>query len=118
MVLCILGTDYEIEKRKYKDDPYFERWKVDGYCDGALHKIVYCDMSTFPGNAEESADFNLACEKKTLRHEITHAFFNESGLKQSSCRIESGWAKNEELIDWIAIQGPKIYKAWKTADAL
>lgn len=24
----------------------------------------------------------------------------------------------EEIVDWIAIQGPKLYKAWQEADAL
>jgi hypothetical protein len=28
------------------------------------------------------------------------------------------WATNEEMVDWIAIQGPKIYSAWKDASAL
>ncbi len=27
-------------------------------------------------------------------------------------------AHNEELVDWIAIQGPKLYKAWQEAGAV
>ena len=27
-------------------------------------------------------------------------------------------ATNEELVDWIAIQAPKLIKAWKDVDAL
>ena len=51
--------------------------------------------------------------KKVLRHEITHAFFFESGLAENS-----PFAQNEELVDWMAIQGPKIYKAWQEAGAV
>ena len=56
--------------------------------------------------------------QETLRHEIVHAFFNESGLKESSNGCESGWAKNEEMVDWIALQLPKIYKACESVNAL
>jgi len=28
------------------------------------------------------------------------------------------WARNEEMIDWFALQGPKILKAWQEAGAL
>ena len=42
-------------------------------------------------------------EKKNLRHEIVHAFLFESGLAENS-----EWAYNEEMVDWIAKQGPKI----------
>lgn len=46
-------------------------------------------------------------------NEIVHAFLLESGLDENS-----EWARNEELVDWIAIQGPKIWKAWQEADAV
>ena len=26
--------------------------------------------------------------------------------------------KNEEMVDWFATQGPKIFEAWRLADAL
>jgi hypothetical protein len=49
---------------------------------------------------------------ETLRHEIVHAFFNESGLRESTNHFEGAWCKNEELVDWIAIQFPKIHKVY------
>lgn len=57
--------------------------------------------------------------KKTLRHEIVHAFLYESGLSGNS-RISAveGWARNEEMVDWIALQGPKIIQAWEESGAL
>lgn len=59
-----------------------------------------------------------AAQKETLRHEIVHAFFNESGLADSSSTVEGAWAKNEEMVDWIALQGPKLCAAWKEAGCL
>ncbi len=118
MTVNVLGTDYEVIKRKYEDDPYFEKYSCDGYCDGALHQIVLCDMPTHPTCKGESAEYCAACEKGTLRHEIVHAFFNESGLQSCSLKVDAPWPKNEELVDWLAIQGPKLYKAWQSADAL
>lgn len=30
----------------------------------------------------------------------------------------SEWAKNEEIVDWIALQFPKLLKAFKEADCI
>lgn len=56
--------------------------------------------------------------KKILRHEIVHAFLNQSGLSENAGIYKSAWSINEEMVDWFAIQGTKIYKAWKEAGAL
>ena len=56
--------------------------------------------------------------KKTLRHEIIHAFLNESGLSDSSNQFDGEWAKNEEMVDWFAIQAPKIFSAFKKMNIL
>ena len=50
--------------------------------------------------------------KRVLRHEIIHAFLNESGLSDSSNQYAGAWAKNEEMVDWFAIQSPKIFKVY------
>ena len=42
-----------------------------------------------------------------LVHELVHAFLYESGLSINSLS-PSGWASNEEMTDWMAIQGPKL----------
>ena len=52
-----------------------------------------------------------------MRHEITHAFLNESGLDANASDTDC-WAKNEEMVDWFAIQSPKIYKAFNEVGAL
>ena len=118
MIINILGTKYTVKKKKYDNDPIFEKRSWDGYCSENTKEIVHCDMTTYPGWEDESPEAVERCEKQTLRHEITHAFLNESGLSYSSSRNVGPWAKNEEMVDWIAIQGPKIYKAWEEAGAL
>lgn len=113
-----MGTEYAVIFKKYSEDEAFERRSIDGYCDGLTKQIVYCDMSTYKGWEHEPKETIEAAQRATLRHEIVHAFFHESGLADNSFNLDGAWAKNEEMIDWIALQGPKIYKAWKEADAI
>ena len=87
-----------------------------GMVDGNGHPYSWSAM--FNGYNKESAKRKTEIMKETLRHEIVHAFFNESGLMESSNQYSGAWAHNEELVDWIALQGGKIYKAWKEAGAI
>lgn len=118
MTVNILGTPYEIIVKKYNEDEAFERRSFAGYCDGYTKEIVICDMSTYKGWENEPKETVEIAEKEILRHEIVHAFFNESGLSANANAIEGSWAKNEEMIDWIALQGVKIYDAWKAVGAV
>lgn len=113
----ILGTEYVIIVRKYSEDEYFKRAECSGYCSGTEKEIVICDMSTYPDWENETKKVIETQTKSLLRHEIIHAFFNESGLAQNSNSVDA-WARNEEMIDWFAIQGPKIWKAWQEAGAV
>ena len=114
----ILGTEYAIYIKKYDEDEAFESRSIDGYCDGWAKQIIVCDMSTYKGWEHEPSETVAAAQKEVLRHEIVHAFFEESGLADGSLSPEVAWAKNEEMVDWIAMQGPKIYEAWQEAGAL
>ena len=118
MTVNILGTEYTIHKKKYSEEPAFERRSIDGYCDYYAHNIAYCDMTTYPGWENECPDTVAVCEKQIIRHEVTHAFLYESGLGYSSTTPNCPWAEHEEMVDWIALQGPKLYKAWEEAGAL
>lgn len=118
MKISILGTEYEITVKKYDDDEAFERRSIDGYCDQYQKKIVVCDMHTYKGWEHEEEKTIQICQKQTLRHEIVHAFFDESGLQDSAGSVGGSWATNEEMVDWIALQGEKIYKAWEEAGCL
>lgn len=117
MRINILGTGYTIVVKKYSEDTYFEQAKCSGYCSGSLKEIVLCDMTTYPDWEHETQKVIDIQEKETLRHEIVHAFLNESGLSSSSSETDA-WARNEEMVDWIALQGPKIWKAWQETGAV
>lgn len=118
MKVNILGTEYTIEVKKYDDEPEFDRRSINGFCDGYAKRIVVCDMHTFKGWENEREETITENHKVTLRHEIVHAFLNESGLMDNSLVSNDGWAKNEEMVDWIAIQFPKIYKAFGEAGCI
>lgn len=106
----VLGTVYTVEITNREQNPNLEA--QDGYCDSSVKKIVVDDFSA--DTDDKLKKENLAVQtKETLRHEIVHAFLTESGL--SVC---SDWATNEELVDWIAMQGLKFYKAWEEAGAV
>lgn len=118
MIVNILGTDYKIIVKKYDEEEAFERRSIDGYCDGYTKQIVVCDMATYKGWEHETKETIEQCQKATLRHEIVHAFLNESGLMDSTFAYDGGWSKNEEMVDWIALQSPKMYKAFEQAGCL
>ena len=118
MKISILGTDYTILVKKYDEEEAFERRGIDGFCDGMTKEIIACDMTTCKGWEHETAETIAASQRQTLRHEIVHAFFNESGLMCNSFTYDGAWAQNEEMVDWIALQGQKICVAWREAGAL
>ena len=101
-MINVLGTEYRIETHKVSEDSYLEKNKLAGYCGEEEKLIVVADMSEekyFTGMDEKAQETYW---KKTLRHEIMHAFFNESGLSNSSNQYGGAWAKNEEMVDWFA----------------
>lgn len=118
MKIDILGTEYRIEIHKVSEDSYMEKKGLAGYCEEENKLIVVADMSEekyFVGMDEKAQE---TYRKKTLRHEIMHAFLNESGLSDSSNRFDGAWAKNEEMVDWLAIQAPKIFSTFKKMNIL
>lgn len=114
MTANVLGTEYEILYKDYDEDYIFSERGFDGYCDGVAKVIVIGNILTFPGFEHETEEYAKEYSKVCLRHELIHAFLNESGLASSTGRIENiGWAENEEMIDFFAIQFPKIKKVFE-----
>lgn len=108
-IVHILGSTWTIKEQSESENELLK--DCDGYCDWTTKEIVverepYGDL----GDME-------AYIRKVIRHEIVHAFLFESGLYESSTPADA-WAKNEEMVDWIARQGQKIYNAWKEGGAL
>lgn len=108
----VLGTEYVVS---YESD---EKVAVEmggmpgefgGYCDGYSKKIVIADRNM----SNDTESVKGECRRESLRHELIHAFLNESGLKANS-----EWAQNEEMVDWFAIQSPKIFKLFEKMEVL
>lgn len=101
----VLGAEIRVEFRKEADDPLLV--ECAGYYDATANLIVVKnhDKDYTVKDPEE-------VQRKTLRHEIIHAFLHESGLDWSSTPVDA-WATNEEMVDWFAIQSPKIFKVFQ-----
>ena len=112
MKVNILGTEYEILTKSAEEEPYLK--KCDGFCDRSMKKIVIGKFEPDPDGSTVDLEWY---RRKVLRHEIVHAFLHESGLEENSLEVEI-WARNEEMVDWIAIQFPKILKAFQDADSM
>lgn len=106
----ILGTEYTI----LFDVPEEEMpERADGCMDQSIRTIKIGKFE-----ADRNSLSNLeGYKKKVLRHEIIHAFFYESGLWNNSGMSEA-FGQDETIADWIAIQFPKMLKAFKDADCL
>jgi hypothetical protein len=113
----ILGTEYGIEVHRISEDPDLKNYNRGAYCDKLSKLIVIADLSE-QEYVDISTEQEIDYQKELLRHEILHAFLNESGLWENSCQPECGWAMNEEMIDWFSIQFPKIFKAYQEVGAL
>lgn len=106
----ILGTEYEIVI-----DAPDEMLPPDS--DGAMdHSIKRIVVAKFVPDERSIKDLD-AYRKKVLRHEIIHAFLYESGIWNNSGSCEA-WGTDETITDWIAIQSPKLFKAFQEADCL
>ena len=102
----VLGTEIRVQFREEKQDESMR--ECDGYFDASESLIVVKihEKNTMSlGNLENY-------QKKVLRHEIVHAFLYESGMAHCSTNAEN-WATNEEMVDWFAIQAPKIFKVFR-----
>lgn len=107
MKISILGTEYIIKKQTEKDNPKLVN--ANGLCETCSKEIIINDFEV-DNNTLDNVD---VYRDKVLRHEVIHAFFHESGLDSNS-----DYARNEELVDWIAIQFPKMYKVFKELGVL
>ena len=106
----ILGTEYNIIF-----DAHDEKMPegADGCMDQSIHTIKIAKMES---DRNSLLDLD-AYRKKVLRHEIIHAFLYESGMWNNSGSTDC-WGMDETITDWIAIQSPKLFKAFKEADCL
>lgn len=105
----VLGVPYTITEGNTMDFPALK--DCDGYCDTSTKEIVVSDMTENAGSPDAKGDLPHY-QRKVIRHELTYALLFESGLSVNS------WAENEEIVDWIAIQFPKLLTLFTGAECL
>lgn len=106
----ILGSEWKIVFRKISEDKTLE--DAEGYASMSSNTIVIRSE-----NLENAENFERY-QKRVLRHELIHAFLQESGLAQNSIEDAGAWARNEEMVDWFAHQSPKIFKVFSELELL
>ena len=85
----ILGQDYTVKFENTRTENVLKN--ADGECRWYEKEIIIDD------------ELELKEHKKhVIKHEIIHAFFAESGLKE--------YKENEMLVDWIAWNIDKVHK--------
>ena len=95
----ILGENYTINL----NTPREVLTDCDGECSRYDKTISIVDIEEiFDGNGTEEGRQKRYAEG--VRHEVIHAFFEESGL--------DNYSENEELVQWLAIQFPKMVEVF------
>lgn len=112
MQINILGTTYTIKDISDRINPEALE-NISGQCDYTSKTIELIKHTPCPDDLDD-LEYH---RKSILRHEIIHAYLFESGLRGDSSGNDC-WAMNEEMIDWIAMQFPKIYKTFAEADCM
>lgn len=102
--ISILGTEYTI-----KTDNSLANINADGMCKEYEKLITIRDMGKML-DAEDDVLIKSKRFKEVLRHELTHALFDESGLTE--------YSNDEQLVNWIAKQFPKMIQLFREADCL
>jgi hypothetical protein len=95
----VLGTIYTVTFKTDEED--VKLLECDGYCDNTVNTIII-NWLKWDGMNHNNM---LAYIAKVIRHEVIHAFLYQSGL---DCCTKNEWARNEEMIDWMAIQINKL----------
>lgn len=106
----VLGTEYTLKVCSEDEEPRLSG--CDGLCDETVKELLVESYSKDQGDPTCKANL-LIQTNKVKRHEIIHAFLFESGLAENS-----EWAQIEEMVDFFAIQSPKLFEAFKAADAI
>ena len=111
ITVSILGQKYLIKETTEQETPAIKGlW---GLCDSSIH-CIFVDKTVDPSDTRTIA--NLDCHfNKVLRHEIVHAFLDESGLMENASFDSEHF---EQMVDWIAIQFPKIVRVYQKLDIL
>ena len=112
LVVKVLGTKYRI----YLNVPDTEDKTlktISGYCDKTEKRIAI-------GRLGEECNLGNPTEyiKYIIRHELVHAFLFESGIGGDTVWDIDGQEHPEHMVEWIAMQTPKMAKLFKRIGVL
>lgn len=106
MKIDILGTQYTLT---FVDAAKDQRMVGDGYCDTSTKELVVDKMNDESPTKKQDIE---SYKRGVVRHEIVHAYLHESGLD-----VNCEWV-TEAMVDWIALQMPKLIKTMQEVEAL
>lgn len=94
---------------KERPDPGMET--SHGWCDPRVREIVVIT---------HDPDMALPKEylKQTLRHELLHAFFFTLGHDFNGLTFDGSWSTNEEMIQFMAVNIPRLVKIYREVGCL
>lgn len=115
MKINVLGAEYDFQIVNKEQDKRLSN--KDGYCDIYEKTICVADVKEDEDDIDQCKNLKEYI-KKISRHEIIHAFLYESGLSESAMSSNGSWATNEEMIDFFAMQFPKMLEVFRQVDAL
>lgn len=95
----IIGTEYAI-----KEDENLAKTDRDGECRVYAKEICVRKTEDFLEDTSNN-ELKEIRRAEVLRHEIWHAVFFESGLED--------YYDNEQLVDFLAKQSPKVFKTFQ-----
>ena len=101
----ILGTEYHI----VVNTPMCQSLNADGICKVYDKLIVMRECSKLL-DADDSYETKEQRFNEVMRHEIIHAFFDESGLEE--------YSNDEQLVCWLAKQFPKMLKVFEDTSCI
>lgn len=101
----ILGTEYQLQV----DDEYLEDCNLDGACMG-YDKLIKIRNVESMLERKDSVAVKQKRYNEVLRHEIIHAFLSESGMDD--------WSRDEVLVNYLAMQFPKLVELFNEQGCL
>ena len=104
MTLDILGAKYNV---RIVNRSNLKMQEADGIAEIYSKEILLCQDEKNDDNAFDNIEDYY---RKVLRHEAFHAMFAEMGVRK--------WFEDEELVDMLAMQYPKIKAIMDKCDAV
>lgn len=105
--VTILGQKYKLLLHTDEDDPKLKEW--NGYHEPYSKKIVVdSELVECTNKATLGAENPEVYLRHIYRHEVMHAFFEESGITYLFDKD-----KEDFMVDWIARMYPKMKKVFE-----